>query len=130
MAYTLVSSERSPFGRICRMLMIQHGIKFEFRILDFMNDEKARKDLAHESPINKVPFLIDGAQKIFDSRVIVNYLARKHQWPALTLDEENLVSSIYACMDSSVILYLMKRDGFDMKGPGFFIARQQQRIPA
>lgn len=129
MSYELIGSQRSPFVRVCRMLMHQHGIHFEFRTLNFVDDPKDAALLAQETPINKVPVLLDGGQKIFDSRVIVSYLTKKHQLPELTLDEENCVSAIYACLDTSVILFLMKRDGFDISGPGFFLSRQRQRIP-
>lgn len=129
MAYTLIGSQRSPFVRACRMFMIRNGIDFDFRILNFVDDPAASKALAEETPINKVPILVDGDQKIFDSRVIINYLTEKHALPRLSIDEENLVSSIYGCLDAGVVLYLMKRDGFEMDRPGFFVPRQRERIP-
>jgi glutathione S-transferase len=130
MAYKLISSERSPFGRICRMLMVRHGIDFHFRALNFVDDKDDAAALKKETPINKVPILIDGEQTIFDSRVIVNYLSKKHDLPVLTMAEENLVSAIYSCIDTAVILFLMKRDGYDIEGPGFFLQRNRERIPS
>src|SRR5512138_3006560 len=112
MAYTLIGSERSPFVRICRMLMFQHGIDFNFRVLNFVDSKEDAIALANETPINKVPVLIDGDQKIFDSRVIIHHLSKKHGLKDLSLEEENIISVIYGCLDSSVILFLMKRDGF------------------
>ena len=129
MAYTLIASERSPFARIVRMLMARHGIPFEFRILNFVDDAVAAAELAKETPINKVPILIDGSQKIFDSRVIVNHLTNKHGLPTLTLDEENIVSIVYGCMDTSVILFLMKRNGYDLAADNGFLKRNLARIP-
>jgi glutathione S-transferase len=130
MSYTLVSSERSPFGRICRMLMHTHKIQFEFQILNFVDDAKAAEDLAAQTPINKVPILMDGGQKIFDSRVIANHLIKKHGLKPLTLEEENLVSAIYSILDTSLILFMMKREGFDLGRKGFFIKRNLDRIPS
>lgn len=130
MAYTLIASERSPFARIVRMLMVRHEIPFDFRILNFVDDAAAAAELAKETPINKVPILIDGAQTIFDSRVIVNHLTKKHGLPHLSLDEENIVSTVYGCMDTSVILFLMKRNGYDLAAGNGFLKRNLERIPA
>ena len=61
---TLIGSQRSPFVRICRLLMIQNALDFEFRVLNFVDDAIAAKTLAKETPINRVPILFDGDQKI------------------------------------------------------------------
>lgn len=130
MAYTLISSERSPFGRICRMLMINHGIDFNFRVLNFVDNEQDARALAQETPINKVPLLILGnQQKIFDSRVIANYLIKEHGLRPLSVDEENFVSAIYSCMDVSVTLFLMKHNGYDIQADNSYLRRQRERIP-
>ena len=129
MPVTIVGSERSPFVRVCRMFMIQQNITFNFKLLDFVNDEKDAFELSKITPINKVPLLKDGDQIIFDSRVIMDYLSQKVGLPARSLDEENLVSVIYSCLDTSVILFLMRKDGFDIDAPGFFLSRQRARIP-
>lgn len=129
MSYILVGSQRSPYVRICRMLMLQHSLPFEFRVLNFVDDPGDAALLAKETPINRVPILMDGTQKIFDSRVIVNHLIRKHGLPQLSLEDENRISTIYSCLETGVCLFLMKRDGYDMERPGFFLARQKKRIP-
>ena len=131
MKYQLIGSARSPFARICRMLMLQNGIDFEFRVLNFVDDRAAAAELAKETPINKVPVLIiGGEQRLFDSRVIVNYLTETHGLSKLTLDEQNYVSAAYSLMDVSVIFFLMARDGLDVNGPGHYLRRQRSRIPA
>lgn len=130
MAYTLLGSIRSPFVRICRMFFLQNQIPFEFRVLNIADDPKEAATLSLETPINRVPVLLDGEQKVFDSRVIVNHLSKKHGLRPLSLDEENLVSVIYSCLDTGVALFLMKRDGFDTTGSGFFVSRHRARIPA
>lgn len=128
-AYTLITSERSPFGRICRLLMTAHGIDFRLRILNFVDDREDAKQLAKETPINKVPILVlEDGQKIFDSRVIIRYLTEQHNLPRLNLAQENFVSAIYSCLDTSVMLFLMKKDGFDLDKPGFFMKRNWDRI--
>lgn len=111
------------------MYFAQHEIPCEFRILNFTDDPLAAAQLAKETPINRVPYLLDGEQIVFDSRVIIQYVAQKHQLTPLTIDEENKVSAIYSAMDAGVALYLLKRDGIDTAGPGFFLSRQRARIP-
>ena len=130
MAYSLISSERSPFGRICRIFMITHDIAFDFRILNFVDNRQDAEALAKESPINKVPILvIDGTKKVFDSRVILHFLTERHGLPRLSLDEENIVSAVYSCMDVSVTLFLMKHNGYDIQADNSYLRRQKERIP-
>lgn len=129
MKYTLYGSLRSPFVRLCRILMIQNQIPFEFKVLNFVDSKDDAAELAKETPINKVPVLIDGSQRIYDSRVIVNHLITKHSLRRLSLDDENRVSMIYACMDAGVILFLMRKEGFDIQSSGFFVSRNRNRIP-
>lgn len=126
---TIVGSLRSPFVRICRMYMIQNNIVCDFKVLNFVDDPKDALELSKITPINKVPLLIDGDKKIFDSRVIMNYLTQKYALPSRSLEEENLVSVIYSCLDTSVTLFLMRKDGFDINAKGFFLERQRARIP-
>lgn len=128
--HTLITSERSPFGRICRMFMTTHQIPFQLQILNFIDDKQDATVLSQESPINKVPILVvDGSQKIFDSRVIMNYLIKQHRVKELSLEEENFVSAIYSCLDVSVILFLMKMSGYDLDAQNIYLSRQKDRIP-
>ncbi|MBX9766235.1 MAG: glutathione S-transferase family protein [Bdellovibrionales bacterium] len=129
MAYTLITSERSPFGRTCRMFMHANNIPFELHILNFVDNAQDAQALSAESPINKVPILADGTQKIFDSRVIGNYLMAKHGIKPLTAEEENIVSAVYSCTDVSVTLFLMKNSGYDIQASNPYLNRQRERIP-
>lgn len=108
--------------------MIKNKIAFEYRPLNFVDDALASAELAKITPVNKVPLLIDGENKVFDSRVIINYVSKRHNLPALTLEEENLVSVIYGGLDAGVILFLMKKDGFDLEHSSFFVKRNRERI--
>ena len=85
MNYTLVASDRSPFGRVCRIFMLANRIEFKFESLNFVDDEKAAAVLAKETPINKVPYLIAGKDKVF-------YPNDRGHWnyPAM---------SLYACLE-------------------------------
>ncbi len=130
MSYKLIGSQRSPFVRLCRLVMIKHKIDFEFQVTNFVDDQKQAELLAQESPINRVPILISEGQKIFDSRIILGYLQSRHGLPSLSMDQENILSSIYSCLDTGVVLFLMKKDGFNIDAPGFFLDRHRARIPA
>ena len=111
--------------------MAAHKIDFELRILNIVDSKQDADALSLETPINKIPILvIDGDQKIFDSRVIINYLVKKYNLPPLTLDQENYVSVVYSCLDVSVILFLMKQSGYDLEAQNLYITRQKERIPA
>lgn len=110
------------------MFMIKNNIAFDFKPLNFVDDAKAAAELAKITPVNKVPLLIDGENKVFDSRVIINYVSKRQNLPALTLEEENLVSVIYGALDAGVILFLMKKDGFDLERSNFFVKRNRDRI--
>lgn len=130
MPYTLISSARSPFGRIVRMVLEANEIPYEFRALNFVDNKEDAAALSKENPINKVPILLlPGGERIFDSRVIVNFLIEKHGLRKLTLEEENFVSASYSIMDVSVALFLMKLDGYDMAKSGMYLPRQIERIP-
>jgi glutathione S-transferase len=112
------------------MLLIQANIPFEFKIWNFLDDPKSAEALAKTSPINKVPILeISDSQKIFDSRVIANYLIKTHGFAIPSLEEENLISAVYSCLDASVTLFLMKANGYDIQAENFYLNRQRQRLP-
>lgn len=129
MSYTLIGSVRSPFVRICRLFMLRNQIPFQFEVLNFLDDPKSAALLAQKTPINKVPLLVDGEKTIFDSRVIINHLIKKHQLDDLSLDDENRVTSIYSCMDAGVALFLLRKDGANIEQDSFFLTRNRQRIP-
>lgn len=128
--YTILGSERSPFVRACRMLMIANKIPHDFRVLNFVDDAKAAAEVASETPINRVPVVYTPeGEKIFDSRVIARYLTKRHSLRELTLEEENIATSIYACLDTAVLLFLLKREGLYLETDSFFFNRNRKRIP-
>ncbi len=128
MGYRLIGSYTSPFVRRLRLAMYGR-VDFELEVVNYM-EEPGKSYLQSISPINKLPILIDGQQKIFDSRVIYNYLARRHDWKALTLDQENLVSAIESGMDTCVNLFLLKRGGLDPASDNWYLQRQRERVPS
>ncbi len=125
MSYTLIGSQTSPFVRRLRILM--ENIPFEFKELNIFETEDAIT-LNKINPINQVPVLLDGDQKIWDSRQIFNYLVTKHKLTQLNLDQQNTLTAIESAMNSGVALLLMKRSGMNIDEPFMYINRQKERI--
>jgi glutathione S-transferase len=126
MSQVLIGSFTSPYVRKMRLLL--HGKKVEFKAINYL--EKADSDyLKSVNPINQIPIFIDGDQKIYDSRVIYNYLAKKEGWKQLSIDEENILSAIDAAMDSAINLFSLRRGGIDLSTPNQYIERQKERTP-
>lgn len=126
MTQVLIGSFTSPYVRKMRLLL--HGKNVEFKAINYL--EKADSDyLKSVNPINQIPIFIDGDQKIYDSRVIFNYLAKKEGWKALTIEEENILSAIDAAMDSAINLFSLRRGGLDLNGTNPYVDRQKERTP-
>jgi glutathione S-transferase len=128
MAYQIIGSLRSPFVRLNRIYMINRKIDCEFRMINFLEDKNDAEFLARINPVNKVPVLLNGEQPIFDSRVIFNYLNKKHDGPVLSVEDENRLTIILGCIDVGVNLFLLKTSGVEMKSDNWFLKRQNQRV--
>lgn len=125
----IYGSVRSPFARIPQIYLLTHGIEFEFEIINFLDSPEERARLESLTPINKVPLMKDGDLTLFDSRVIMTYLQRKHGLPAPTWEEENQITASYSAMDSLVQLFLMGRSGFDVTSANPLTDRIRARVP-
>ncbi len=70
----LYSHPASPFGRKCKIVAHELGLKLEVIVVDARNDEDLRKI----NPLKKIPALVlDDGSALFDSRVICEYLSDK-----------------------------------------------------
>lgn len=128
MKYIIYGSLTSPYVRKLRLLMHELA-PYELKLINYL--EKADNELLQSiNPINKIPVLVDGEQIIWDSRVIYNYLSRKHQLKTLTIHEENILSAIDGAMDTSINLFSLRRGGLDLEGANAYVERQKERIPA
>lgn len=125
MSYTLIGSLPSPFVRRIRMVM-EH-IPHEFKPLNIYEPHDA-EELKKHTPINQIPVLLDGETKIWDSRVIFNYLSEKHEIQKLSWPEENLLTAIEGALNAGVALLLMKRSGIDTNQPYMIVERHKERI--
>jgi glutathione S-transferase len=71
-AMKLIGSHSSPYVRKVRVVMAEKKLDYEFITEDVW---AADTSIAHSNPLGKVPCLImEGAEALFDSRVIVEYL--------------------------------------------------------
>lgn len=127
MNYVLIGSVTSPYVRKMRMLLSTLG-PYELKAINYL--EKHDSDyLKSINPINQIPVLLDGDLTLYDSRVMYNYLAKKHKLTALSIQEENILSAIDAAMDTSINLFSLRRGGLDLQGGNTYVERQLERIP-
>lgn len=125
MAYTLIGSYPSPFVRRIRMLM--EDIPFEFRELNIYEAE-GTIELNKVNPVNQIPVLIDGNRKIWDSRIIFNYLNALHKLQKMDWEDENTLTAIDGALNAGVALLLMKRSGIRIEEPYMIVNRHRERI--
>jgi len=127
MSYKLIGNLTSPYVRKIRLAC--HGrVTLDFDAVNYFLPE-GEAYLRSISPINKLPILLDGDQKIFESRVIYNYLSQKHGWEALSLDDENTISVIDAGMETCVNMFLFRKGGMDLESDNWYLKRQKARLP-
>ena len=68
----LIGSTSSPYVRKVRVVMAEKKLDYDFVIEDVWS---ANTTISESNPLGKVPCLImEGAEALFDSRVIVEYL--------------------------------------------------------
>lgn len=125
MGYILLGSKTSPFVRRIRMLM-EH-VPYELKELNIYETEDSL-ELNKVNPVNQIPVLLDGDQKIWDSRQIFNYVNLMHKLHNMNWDDENTLTAIEGAMNSGVTLLLMKRSGMNITEPYMYVNRQKERI--
>ncbi|GHE81529.1 glutathione S-transferase family protein [Thalassotalea profundi] len=126
----LLGSTTSPFVRRIRLYLINIEVTetaCEFINLDIF-DTQDRAFLTQNNPAQKIPVLIDDDNVINDSGVIYRYLAQKFNQPALTWQQENLLTEIDAANDSMVSMLLLMRSGIDVKQDALFFNLQKERV--
>jgi glutathione S-transferase len=81
MTRRLFNTDRSPFGRKVRIILVEKGLPFDTALVDW-NARSA--EFTAVSPLGKVPVLVDeDGTVIFDSTVIVEYLEDTHPVPPM-----------------------------------------------
>jgi glutathione S-transferase len=125
MAYILYGSKTSPFVRRIRVLL--EKTPYELKEMNIYEGQDS-VDLNKLNPVNQIPVLIDGANTIWDSRQIFNYLNSLHRFQNMDWQDENLLTAIDGAMNAGVALFLMKRSGINIHEPFMYVQRQKERI--
>jgi glutathione S-transferase len=79
----LYSYQACPFARRTRMTLIEKGLNFELTEID-INNKPA--DFSSISPYGKVPVLLHGEERIYESAIINEYLDESFPTPPLMPD--------------------------------------------
>ena len=126
MTYILVGSAPSPFTR--RLRLVMENTPHEFRALNIYEASGAA-ELKALNPTNQIPVLLDNGKPVFDSRVIFNYLNEKHQFEAMTVEKQNLLTVAEGMMNGGVAKFLLiNKSGVDAAKPMMYLDRQLERI--
>lgn len=121
----LIGSGMSPYVRRIRLFL--EGREYDFVNLNIYSPE-GRAELAAYTPAMKIPVLIDGNQKVYDSRMVHRYLNDKQEGVPLSWDQENLLTLIDAANDSFVILLLSARSNLNTDTDTLIFNLQKERI--
>lgn len=125
MGYVLYGSKTSPFVRRIRIVLDQ--LPYEFKEINLFEGQDAI-NLNKINPINQIPVLVDGANTIWDSRQIFNYLNAIHRFSNIDWMDENQLTALDGAMNSGVALLLMKRSGINIDEQIMYVVRQKDRI--
>lgn len=121
----LLGSTTSPYVRRLRLWL--GDVDYDFVALNIFEGE-GRETLKRNNPAQKVPLLLDGEQAVYDSRVIFRYLSQKFDLPALSWDQENILTVIDAANDTFVSLLLLARSDVATDQQTLFFTLQHERI--
>jgi len=73
----IYSAEVCPFAQRTRALLTHLDVPFELHEIDLDDRDP---DFLGLTPTGKVPLLVDGEVRIYESQIINEYLAEKHAW--------------------------------------------------
>ena len=76
---TLYEHPGSPYVQKCKIVLLEKAIPFEAKLPVGFGSGSADGDFVIGNPRHEVPALVDGAVRIFDSTIILEYLEDK--WP-------------------------------------------------
>lgn len=132
----LYGTTTSPFVRRVRIVAAEVGQPIE--MINTATDA-GQAALREITPIRKVPVAVvnDTAlddTTLFDSRVIIEWMTRKHGWgemlpPHDPWRDHNLINAIDAALDAAIQLFYLRRDGIAIDGTPY-ATRQLDRADA
>lgn len=80
---TLYDHPLSPYAQKVRIALREKGLQFQLALPGGLGAGGAGGEFAEANPRAEVPVLIDGAVRVFDSTIILEYLEDQHPSPAL-----------------------------------------------
>ena len=75
---TIYSADICPFAHRTTAMLTHMGIRFETRVINLSDRDPEFLKL---TPTGKVPLLVDGDVKLYESRIINDYVAEKYEFP-------------------------------------------------
>lgn len=127
----LFGTHNSPYTRIVRVIANELGF---VPALQELHWRSAPQETFTVNPTGRVPVLVDGELRLFESRVIAEYLLQHPRArPSADLrppggpkhwEEQNLISLAYAILDTGGIL----RAFGDLAGSHAYLDRAAQRV--
>ncbi|MEO8812187.1 MAG: glutathione S-transferase family protein [Caulobacteraceae bacterium] len=76
---TLYEHPLSPYAQKVKIALREKGVAFTLALPDGMGSGGAAGDFIEGNPRAEVPFLVDGAARVFDSTIILEYV--EDRWP-------------------------------------------------
>lgn len=111
----------SPFVRHCRIALTQGGLDWELVTGDMVQ-------LAKDSPVYKVPYLVSGDRVLGDSCSILKFARESAGLDFFPdVDDYDLFCTANTVGDSVINLFLMERDGITPENSPY-LGRQARRI--
>lgn len=98
-----------PFSSYCQKVLValyENETPFTYRLLDFA-DPQAGEELAALWPLKRFPVLVDGAETVLESSVIIEHLSLAHPGPVRLLPEDAKAALDARMMDRFFDNYVM-----------------------
>ena len=120
----IYSATICPFAQRVRAVLTHLGQPFEVKTVDLSNRDP---EFFRISPTGLIPLLLDGAFKLYESQIIIEYLAEKHGWRTALSADLGLRARQRLAMkqwDSTVITAWYR----SVKDPETFDARTREKV--
>jgi glutathione S-transferase len=75
----------SPATRLASLILREYNVPYEFHVIDLTKGEHLTDSYAETNPFKEIPYIDDDGFKLYESRAIARYVAKKYasQGPAL-----------------------------------------------
>lgn len=120
----LFGSTTSPYVRRLRILL--QSMEHEFVLLDIFNS-RDRAVIQVKNPTLKIPMLMDDDQVVLDSGNIFRYLSKRYSLGELSVNEQNVLTSIDAVNDGLVQMLILSRSEIDVSADKLYFRIQRER---